>query len=96
MGQIKKRRASKRTKRRTWQLQEAKSRFSELVNDAINDGYQTITKNGEPVVVLISKKEFEKLKIPKDSLLDFFLQAPFPEEDLDIKRNKDTGREIDL
>lgn len=96
MPKIKKKKILPRRKHRTWQLQEAKSRFSELVNDVIKDGYQTITKNGEPVAVLVSKKEFDRFQTPKNSLIDFFLEAPFPEEDLDIERNKDIGREIDL
>ena len=79
-----------------WPLQEAKTRFSELVNEVVRDGYHTITKNGHPVVVMISKEEFEKLSSHKQTLLDFFLNAPLPEIDIDIERNHDVGRNIDL
>ena len=37
-----------------WQLQEAKAKFSQVVDDAGNMGHQIITKNGVPVAVLIS------------------------------------------
>lgn len=36
----------------TWQLQEAKNRFSEVVNLAMTQGEQTITRHGKPVVVV--------------------------------------------
>ncbi|HSX12347.1 MAG TPA: type II toxin-antitoxin system Phd/YefM family antitoxin [Rhabdochlamydiaceae bacterium] len=77
-------------------MQEAKARFSELINEVERDGYHTITKNGHPVAMIISKKEFEKMKMPKNSLLDFFREAPLPDLDIDIKRNKDRGRDINL
>jgi len=43
--------------RRTWQLQEAKNKFSKLVDDAINDGPQTVTRHGRNVVVVLSMDE---------------------------------------
>lgn len=93
MVKIRRRRSRKR---KTWQLQEAKSRFSELVNDVIQDGYCTITKNGRPAVVLISHEEFEKMRTPKNSLGEFLTESPFSSLDLDIKRDKDPGRDVDL
>ena len=93
MRKFKKSRAHRRKKHKTWQLQEAKARFSELVNEVIEDGYHTITKNGRPVAVVISHEEFEKFKKPKNSLGEFLAESPF---DFDIERDKDVGREIDL
>jgi prevent-host-death family protein len=40
-----------------WQLQEAKSRFSELVERAIKQGAQTVTKHGKAAVVVVSAEE---------------------------------------
>ena len=77
-------------------MQEAKAKFSEVVDNATHEGYQIVTKNGEPVVVIISKKEFDGITKPKNSLLEFFKQAPFPETSLDIMRTKDLPRDIDL
>ena len=34
-----------------WQLQEAKNRFSEVVNKALEEGPQTVTRHGEEIVV---------------------------------------------
>lgn len=79
-----------------WQIQEAKARFSEVISNATTKGYQTITKLGEPVAIIISKKEFDKMQRPEISLLDFFKNAPCPEIDLDIKRSRDLPRDIEL
>ena len=35
----------------TWQLQEAKGKFSEVVKRALSDGPQGITVRGEPVEI---------------------------------------------
>lgn len=96
MTKVTKRRRHIRRTKKVWQLQEAKARFSELVKEVEQGGYQTITKNGHAVVMIISKEEFEKLQKPQNTLLDFFREAPLPEVDLDIDRNNDLGRDIDL
>jgi prevent-host-death family protein len=86
----------RKKKHKTWQLQEAKAKFSKLVDEALESGYQTISRNGKPVAILISKKDFEEYLHSKDNIIDFFMKAPYPEVELDIQRDKDTGREIDL
>ena len=96
MTKISKSRKHLRRPKKVWQLQEAKARFSELVNEVEHGEYQIITKNGHEVAVIISKEEFENLQKPENTLLDFFSEAPYPEVDLDLERKDDLGREIDL
>lgn len=79
---------------RTWQLQDAKNRFSELVDKALADGPQTVTRRGEPAVVVVSAAEFERLARPKKSWKAFLRRAPLRGVALD--RSPDTGRDIDL
>jgi len=79
-----------------WQLQEAKAKFSQLVEDANIKGYQTITRQGKAVAVILSKKEFDKMTQSKNSLLNFFKAAPCQEIELNIQRSKDLPRELDL
>lgn len=93
---MKRSRKRKRNPHRVWQLQEAKAKFSELVDEVLHDGYQTITRNGKPVVVMLSQEEFEQYRKPEENLIDFFMKAPLPDEELDLTRDKDTGRELDL
>jgi prevent-host-death family protein len=80
---------------KTWQLQEAKAKFSSLVKAAQEDGPQFVTKHGEPTVVVVSVETFNQLK-PKSSIVNFFRESPFFEEDLEIERNKDLGRDVEL
>lgn len=79
-----------------WQLQEAKARFSELVKKAVKDGPQHITVHGEPAVVILSEKEYNKLKKPKSSFLVFLNHSPLKGIKLDLQRDKSLNRDIDL
>ena len=79
-----------------WQLQKAKNKLSEVVNLAIIQGPQTITRRGADAVVILSFKDYRKLIKPKESLVDFFQKSPFAGVKLDTERNKDLAREINL
>jgi prevent-host-death family protein len=79
-----------------WQLQHAKAHFSEVVRNAMEDGPQKVTVRGEPVVVVISQAEFNKLRKPKPSLVDFMRHSPLVDVKLNLKRDKSVGRDIDL
>jgi len=83
-------------KKNVWQIQEAKAKFSQLVEEANIKGYQTITKQGEPIAVILSKREFDEMTESKTSLLNFFKAAPCQEIELNIQRSKDLLRELDL
>ncbi len=80
--------------RRTWQLQEAKNKLSEVVETAIHDGPQRITKRGKAAAVVLSTKDFERLKRGKESLVDFLQHSPL--RNLDLDRAKDLSREVRL
>ena len=45
----------------SWQLQEAKQRFSELVRRAQKEGPQVVTRHGEEVVVVVPAEEFRRM-----------------------------------
>jgi len=79
-----------------WQLQEAKNRFSEVVEKAMNEGPQIVTKRGEDAVVVLSMKEFKKSTQKKMSLLEFLQNSPLKGSNLVIERSRDTGRNIKL
>ncbi len=77
-----------------WQLQEAKNRFSELVEEALRNGPQVVTRRGVETVVIMSVKEYQKLSKPKKDLVDFFHESPLTAIDLDLERDKSLPREI--
>ena len=81
---------------KTWQLQEAKARLSKVIKQAAKEGPQTITMRGEPTAVVISKNEYERLKQPKGSFLDFMRKSPLYGLELDLKREQALTREEDL
>ena len=47
--------------RRNWSLQDAKNRFSEVVEAARREP-QTVTKHGKPAVVIVAAEEYERLR----------------------------------
>jgi antitoxin Phd len=44
-----------------WQVQDAKSRFSELLDDCLKDGPQLVTKRGVDAAVLVPVEEWTRL-----------------------------------
>ncbi len=81
---------------REWQLQEAKNRLSQVVDQALNDGPQTITLRGKPSAVLVSFEEYRKLTMPRTGLSRFFGQSPLCGVELDLARNAELSREVEL
>ena len=80
----------------TWQLQEAKSKFSEVVKRALSDGPQGITVRGEPVAVVISRAEYARLTTPKPGFVEFMRSSPMTGLELDMERPQGLTREIAL
>ncbi len=79
-----------------WQLQEAKAKFSEVINEAIQHGPQVITKHGVDTVLLISIDDYKKINKPKQKLSGFFNNSPLKNNKLDLNRSKDFPRDIEL
>ena len=79
-----------------WQLQEAKSRLSELVQNAVNTGPQIITKRGVETAVVISAADYQKLRQPQKHLADVFLESPLRSIHLNLNRDQDPGRDVTL
>ena len=77
-----------------WQLQEAKAKFSEVVQRAIEDGPQTVTRRGKPAVVVVAADEFERMREAMPTLKELLLECPL--EGIDLERPRDYGREIDF
>ena len=85
-----------------WQLQDAKARFSELVERALSDGPQHVTRRGVHAVVVISEEEYRKSERarhhPKRNLIELLQSCPAPEV-FDVieegRREPDFGRGIE-
>lgn len=59
-----------------WQLQEAKNKLSEVINLALSNGPQLITRRGEKTAVLLSYEDYEKLCKSQGKLSEFFRESP--------------------
>ncbi len=80
----------------TWQLQDAKSKFSQLVESAMHNKPQFVTKHGHNAVVVLSFDEYNKIIKPKNDLVTFLRNSPLVDIELDTTRNKDLPREVEL
>jgi len=83
----------------SWQLQTAKARFSEVFRLARIEGPQRITRQGKEGVVMISDEQYDQLvgksHQPKN-LVQFFRESPLVGIELDLERDKDEGRDVEL
>ena len=78
-----------------WKLAEAKNRFSELVNKALSDGPQKVSRRGERVVV-ISEHDYQNLTGKKQNFIEFLLDHEIDLEGMDLQRDKTLSRETQL
>jgi antitoxin Phd len=85
--------------KKSWQLQTAKARLSEVFRLVRAEGPQRITRQGKEGVVMVSDEQYQKLvgrsRQPK-SLVQFFRESPLVGVDLDLERDPDVGRDIEL
>ena len=82
--------------RPTWKLQDAKAKFSQIVEDALKLGPQFVTRRGQKAVVVVSTEEYEKLISKKPSFKEFLLNCPKIDNDFEFERQKDFSRNIEL
>ena len=79
-----------------WQLQDAKSKFSQLVENAMSNEPQFVTKHGNNAVVVLSFEDYKKITKPKMDLVTFLRNSPLTDVELDISRDGELPRNIDL
>ena len=78
-----------------WQVQEAKSRFSALLERAQHEGPQTITRHGAERAVLLSAEDYRALVAPCSDFRTYLLHGP-KVDDFRVERDGDVGRDIVL
>ena len=85
-------------KTRVWQLQSAKNRFSEVVQEAQKGEPQLVTKNGKAAVYVVDCETFDRTigkSVPDKKMV--LIKRPHKDIGLEIPRDvSDMGREIDL
>ncbi|MCJ7547035.1 MAG: type II toxin-antitoxin system Phd/YefM family antitoxin [Deltaproteobacteria bacterium] len=80
---------------RVWQIQEAKNKFSEVVEEAVKNGPQIITKRGVETVIVLSYDDYRAVMLSKKKLSDFFRESPLAQVDIDLRRDR-SGLRADI
>lgn len=75
-----------------WQLQDAKNKLSEVVEQALKDGPQVITRRGVETAVVLSFADYRKLLLGRKRLSTFFRESPLAGVDLDLRRDSSLDR----
>lgn len=79
----------------TWQVQDAKTRLSEVIELAHSEGPQTITRHGRERAVLLSIEDYRALAAHKPDFKAYLLGGP-KVDDFSIERDRDAGRTLEL
>ncbi len=74
----------------TWQLQEAKARLSEVVQQALEGRPQVISRRGRDEVVVLRRSDYESALHPKETLVELF--RPIRGTGVRFERRKDASR----
>jgi len=79
----------------TWQVQDAKTRLSEVIERARAEGPQTITRHGAERAVVLSIEDYRALAAHKPDFRAYLLGGPKVDE-FTIERGRDVGRAFEL
>ena len=81
-----------------WQLQDAKNKFSAVVEAAVAGDPQRVTKRGRPAVVVLGVDEYERLRrlerASAPALADLLLAVP--QDDEEFERLRLVARPVDV
>jgi prevent-host-death family protein len=80
----------------SWKAADAKARFSELIERALHEGAQEITRHGKRTVVVVSAAEWDRRGHREGSLVEFLDRSPLKDSGLTIERLPDLPRDIEL
>ena len=75
-----------------WQLQEAKNKLSEVVEAALTNGPQVITRRGAETAIVLSYADYRRLLLTQKKLSDFFRESPLVGVELDLARDSSPAR----
>ena len=84
---------------KTWPVQDAKARFSEMLETCLKDGPQTVTKRGTEAAVLVPARDWKRMKQSARPTLKELLLSSLSGAELQIpkrgqaKRRAPTGFE---
>lgn len=86
---------SKNGNENVWKFKEAKANLSQVLDLVQEKGIQTIVRNRNEVYIVLSKEKYDEFIRPKGSLIDFFMNAPCSDVELDLTRSQVGIRELE-
>lgn len=88
--------AKRQPKSATWPVAKAKARLSAVINQALTDGPQTITRSGRRTVVIVAADEWERKNHRTGNLAEFLASSPLRGSRLRVKRSNERPRRVRL
>ena len=81
-----------------WALQDAKNRFSALVNAALGGEPQTVTRRGAPAVVVLAVEDYQRLRLAEKAGAPSFVEhlLAIPQDGQEFERMPPELRPVDL
>ena len=79
-----------------WSVVDAKARLGELLDHAISDGPQAITRRGREIAVVVSAEEWRKKTSRVGSLAEFLASSPLRNSELGVGRVDARARDVSL
>jgi prevent-host-death family protein len=80
----------------TWTVADAKAKFSEIIERAMSEGPQTITRKGRTAVIVVDAEEWQRKTKRVGNLAEFFAASPLRGSNLRVERLKKRPRKISL
>jgi len=80
---------------RTWQVQDAKTRLSEVIERARSEGPQSITRHGKERAVVLSIEDYRSLVAQRPDFKSYLLGGP-KVDDFSVERDLSKGRDVEL
>ena len=77
-----------------WKLADAKNKFSKVVDMALEEGPQTVTRRDKSVIV-VDLKEYERLSGKRPGFKDYLSSAPLL-NGIKLNRDRSKIREVNL
>jgi prevent-host-death family protein len=79
-----------------WTVAEAKAKFSEVLDRAMSEGPQTITRNGHTAVIVVGAEEWQRKTMRAGNLAEFFAGSPLRGSNLKVRRLRALPKKINL
>ena len=79
-----------------WTVAEAKAKFSEIIERAMSEGPQTITRKGRTAAVVVGAEEWQRKTKRVGNLAEFFAASPLRGSRLKVRRLKERPRKVNL